>query len=120
MACYEQLCVASYVSLAVLNAGQAMIFTVGLTVMMVMCVTGIRAGTNTLGDFVLINAMMIQLYQPLNFMGMLYREVKQAIIDIEVLFEIINLDPEIADQPGALALSVSKGRLAFEDVHFAY
>ena len=120
MARYERLSVGSYVSLAVLNAGQAVIFTVGLTVMMMMCVAGIRAGTNTLGDFVLINAMMIQLYQPLNFMGMLYREVKQAIIDIEVLFEIINLDPEIADQPGAAPLAVSKGRLAFEDVHFAY
>ncbi len=62
--------------------------------MMVMCVAGIRAGTNTLGDFVLINAMMIQLYQPLNFMGMLYREVKQAIIDIEVMFEIMNSIPK--------------------------
>jgi ATP-binding cassette, subfamily B, heavy metal transporter len=120
MARYEQLSVGSYVSLAVLNAGQAVIFTVGLTVMMVMCVAGIRAGTNTLGDFVLINAMMIQLYQPLNFMGMLYREVKQAIIDIEVLFEIMNLDPEITDRPDAEPLLVTKGRLVFEDVHFAY
>jgi ATP-binding cassette subfamily B protein len=120
MARYEQLSVGSYVSLAVLNAGQAVIFTVGLTVMMVMCVAGIRAGTNTLGDFVLINAMMIQLYQPLNFMGMLYREVKQAVIDIEVLFELLNLDPEIADRPGAQPLVISKGRLVFEDVHFAY
>jgi ATP-binding cassette subfamily B protein len=120
MARYERLSVGSYVSLAVLNAGQAVIFTVGLTVMMVMCVAGIRAGTNTLGDFVLINAMMIQLYQPLNFMGMLYREVKQAIIDIEVLFEIMNLDPEIADLPNAPSLVVAKGRLVFEDVHFAY
>jgi ATP-binding cassette subfamily B protein len=120
MARYERLSVSSYVSLAVLNAGQAVIFTIGLTVMMVMCVAGIRAGTNTLGDFVLINAMMIQLYQPLNFMGMLYREVKQAVIDIEVLFEIMNLDPEIADEPGAPPLVVTKGRLVFEDVHFAY
>ena len=120
MARYEQLSVGSYVSLAVLNAGQAVIFTVGLTVMMVMCVAGIRAGTNTIGDFVLINAMMIQLYQPLNFMGMLYREVKQAIIDIEILFEVLSLDPEIADRPGAQPLVVSKGRLVFENVHFAY
>ena len=120
MARYEQLSVGSYVSLAVLNAGQAMIFTVGLTVMMVMCVAGIRAGTNTIGDFVLINAMMIQLYQPLNFMGMLYREVKQAIIDIEILFEVLGLDPEIVDRPNAPPLVISKGGLVFEDVHFAY
>jgi len=67
----------------VLNAGQAVIFTIGLAAVMVMCAYGIKAGTNTIGDFVMINAMMIQLYQPLNFMGMVYREIKQAVIDIE-------------------------------------
>ena len=83
MARYEQASVQAYVSLAVLNAGQAAIFTVGLTVTMGLCVFGIRAGTHPIGDFVMINAMMIQLYQPLNFMGLVYREIKQAVIDIE-------------------------------------
>ena len=83
---YEQASVKTYTSLAVLNAGQAVIFTAGLTATMVMCATGVRNGTNTVGDFVMVNAMMIQLYQPLNFMGMVYREIKQAVIDIEKMF----------------------------------
>src|SRR3954454_11322442 len=86
---YERASVSSYVSLNVLNAGQAVIFTIGLAVTMVMCAYGVRAGTNTVGDFVMINAMMIQLYQPLNFMGMVYREIKQATIDIETMFNIL-------------------------------
>ena len=73
-------------SLAVLNAGQAVVFTIGLAAAMVLCAYGIERGTNTVGDFVMINAMMIQLYQPLNFMGMVYREIKQAVIDIETMF----------------------------------
>ena len=68
-----------------------------------MCAFGIKAGTNTVGDFVLINAMMIQLYQPLNFMGMVYREIKQAVIDIETMFSILAREPEIKDAPGAHA-----------------
>ena len=120
MARYERLSVGSYVSLAVLNSGQGVIFTIGLTVVMIMCISGIRNGTNTVGDFVLINAMMIQLYQPLNFMGMLYREVKQAIIDIETMFDLLAQNPEIADKPGAPTLTVTTGTVRFEDVHFAY
>ena len=120
MARYEKLSVSSYVSLAVLNSGQGVIFTIGLTVVMVMCISGIRDGSNTIGDFVLINAMMIQLYQPLNFMGMLYREVKQAVIDIETMFSLLNEHPEIKDKPGAPPLKVSAGVVRFEDVHFSY
>ena len=120
MARYEKLSVNSYVSLAVLNSGQGVIFTIGLTLVMVMCIAGIRNGTNTIGDFVLINAMMIQLYQPLNFMGMLYREVKQAVIDIETMFSLLNEHPEIKDKPGAPPLAVSAGVVRFEDVHFSY
>src|ERR1700720_1396457 len=78
---YERNSVKTYTSLAVLNTGQAVIFTAGLTATMVMCAIGVRSGRNTVGDFVMVNAMMIQLYQPLNFMGMVYREIKQAIID---------------------------------------
>jgi len=120
MARYERNSVASYTSLAVLNAGQAAIFTVGLTIVMIMCVSGIREGRNTIGDFVLINAMMIQLYQPLNFMGMFYREVRQAVIDIEAMFHILERKAEIVDKPGARPLVVSDGVVRFENVFFHY
>ena len=117
---YERNSTKSYTSLAVLNAGQAVIFTIGLSIVMLMCVSGIREGRNTVGDFVLINAMMIQLYQPLNFMGMFYREVKQAVIDIEMMFEILGREAEIVDRPNATPLIVAHGTVAFEDVHFHY
>jgi ATP-binding cassette subfamily B protein len=120
MARYERASVEAYVSLAVLNAGQAAIFTLGLTVTMGLCVFGIRDGTHTVGDFVMINAMMIQLYQPLNFMGMVYREIKQAVIDIEAMFTLLGRDPEIKDAPGAKPLKVSAGAIRFEDVSFSY
>src|SRR5215469_8854492 len=102
---YEQASVKTYTSLTLLNAGQAVIFTAGLTATMLMCAVGVRSGRNTVGDFVMINAMMIQLYTPLNFMGMVYREIKQAIIDIEKMFEVISRKPEITDVPGARALA---------------
>src|SRR6476660_7841455 len=86
---YEHNSIKTYTSLAVLNTGQAVIFTLGLTSIMLMCALGVRNGTNTVGDFVLVNAMMIQLYQPLNFMGMVYREIKQAVIDIEKMFGVL-------------------------------
>src|SRR3982751_1186672 len=120
MARYEDASVQAYTSLAVLNAGQAVLFTLGLTAAMVLCVLGIRAGTNTVGDFVMINAMMIQLYQPLNFMGMVYREIKQAVTDIEIMFSILQRKPEIEDRPGATAIAVPKGAIRFESVQFAY
>jgi ATP-binding cassette, subfamily B, heavy metal transporter len=120
MARYEDASVRAYTSLAVLNAGQAVIFTVGLAVTMVMCAFEIKAGTKSVGDFVLINAMMIQLYQPLNFMGMVYREIKQAITDIEIMFSILSREPEIKDVPTAPALKVSSGTIHFENVSFAY
>ncbi|MGY4259192.1 ABC-type transport system involved in Fe-S cluster assembly fused permease/ATPase subunit [Bradyrhizobium sp. USDA 4516] len=117
---YEQASVKTYTSLAVLNTGQAIIFTAGLTATMLMCAFGIRNGTHTVGDFVLINSMMIQLYQPLNFMGMVYREIKQAIIDIEKMFDVLARDPEVRDIPGAKPLAVSSGSVRFEDVRFSY
>jgi ATP-binding cassette, subfamily B, heavy metal transporter len=120
MARYEDASVEAYTSLAVLNAGQAVIFTIGLTAAMVMCAFEIKAGTKTVGDFVLINAMMIQLYQPLNFMGMVYREIKQAVIDIETMFSILSRKPEIADAPDARPLRVTSGAIKFENVAFAY
>ena len=120
MARYEEASVQAYVSLAVLNAGQATIFTVGLAAVMVMCAYGIKEGTNTIGDFVMINAMMIQLYQPLNFMGMVYREIKQAVIDIERMFAILARESEIKDKPGAKPLAIKRGAIRFENVSFAY
>jgi ATP-binding cassette subfamily B protein len=120
MARYEDASVQAYVSLSVLNAGQATIFTIGLAICMVMCAMGIQEGRNTVGDFVMINAMMIQLYQPLNFMGMVYREIKQAVIDIETMFGILARKPEIEDKAGALPLAVTTGAIRFEDVSFAY
>ena len=120
MARYEEASVRAYTSLAVLNAGQAVIFTLGLAAAMAMCAFEIKAGTKTIGDFVLINSMMIQLYQPLNFMGMVYREIKQAVIDIEFMFSILAREPEIKDIPGARPLKVASGNIRFENVCFTY
>jgi len=120
MARYEDASVKAYVSLTVLNAGQAVIFTIGLTAAMALCAYGIERGTNTIGDFVMINAMMIQLYTPLNFMGMVYREIKQAIIDIEIMFSLLARKPEITDKAGARPLQVRAGTIRFENVSFAY
>ena len=120
MARYEDASVRAYVSLAVLNAGQAIVFTLGLAATMVLCAYGIQHGTNTVGDFVMINAMMIQLYQPLNFMGMVYREIKQAVIDIEIMFSMLSRQPEIEDSPDARPLTVRAGAIRFENVSFAY
>jgi ABC-type transport system involved in Fe-S cluster assembly fused permease/ATPase subunit len=117
---YEEASVKAYVSLAVLNAGQAAVFTLGLAATMVLCAYGIEHGTNTVGDFVMINAMMIQLYQPLNFMGLVYREIKQAVIDIEIMFSMLSRKPEIEDKPGAKPLQVHAGTIRFDNVSFAY
>src|SRR6202049_4379024 len=117
---YEQASVKTYTSLALLNTGQASIFTAGLTATMMMCAFGVRSGHNTVGDFVMVNAMMIQLYQPLNFMGMVYREIKQAVIDIEKMFAVLSRNPEIKDVPGASPLIVTSGHVRFDDVRFSY
>jgi ATP-binding cassette subfamily B protein len=117
---YEGAATSTYTSLAVLNAGQAVIFTCGLTAVMVLAVLDVSAGARTVGDFVMVNAMLIQLYIPLNFMGMLYREIKQAITDIEIMFGILARDPEIRDKPGAKPLVVGEGRIRFENVQFGY
>src|SRR4029078_1833216 len=117
---YEHNSIKSYTSLAVLNTGQAVIFTLGLASIMVMCALGVRNGSKTVGDFLLVNAMMIQLYQPLNFMGMVYREIKKGGVDIEKMFDVLSRNPEIKDIPGALPLVVGSGNLRFDDVRFAY
>jgi ATP-binding cassette, subfamily B, heavy metal transporter len=120
MAKFESASTQTYTSLAVLNAGQAVIFSIGMAIVMVLAARDIMAGRASIGSFVLVNAMLVQLYIPLNFMGMLYREIKQALIDIDDMFAIIERNPEIQDKPSARPLQVSEGVVRFEDVHFAY
>jgi ATP-binding cassette, subfamily B, heavy metal transporter len=117
---YEQASLKSYWSLGALNSGQAMIFTVGLTLAMILAARGVMQGTHTIGDFVMINAMLIQLYIPLNFMGMIYREIKQGLVDLETMFTLLEEHPEIDDKPGAKPLVVGGGTIRFEHVSFAY
>ncbi|MBB3018500.1 ATP-binding cassette subfamily B protein [Microvirga lupini] len=117
---YEKASTQTYTSLAVLNAGQAVIFSIGMAIVMVLAARDIMAGNASIGSFVLVNAMLVQLYIPLNFMGMLYREIKQALIDIDDMFQIIDRNPEIQDKPGAMPLQVNQAVVRFEDVHFAY
>jgi ATP-binding cassette subfamily B protein len=120
MARYERAATSTYTSLAVLNAGQAVIFTFGLAAVMLLAVFDVQAGKRTIGDFVMVNTMLIQLYIPLNFMGMLYREIKQAITDIEIMFTILSRNPEIEDRSGAKPLDVREGAVRFDNVRFTY
>jgi ABC-type transport system involved in Fe-S cluster assembly fused permease/ATPase subunit len=120
MARYEGAAIKTWVSLAVLNAGQAIIYSIGLTIVMVMAAREVLASTLTIGDFVMINAVMIQLYMPLNFIGSSYREIKQGLIDVEGMFSILRENAEIADRPGAKAFVAGKGEIKFDNVHFAY
>lgn len=117
---YENATVRTFTSLAWLNAGQAVIFTLGLTGTMVLAAFDVRAGRQSVGGFVMVNAMMIQLYQPLNFLGMIYREIKQAIVDIEAMFAVLVREPEVEDKPGAPPLAIKGGTVRFEDVRFSY
>ncbi|MGI9426919.1 MAG: ABCB family ABC transporter ATP-binding protein/permease [Hyphomicrobiaceae bacterium] len=120
MARYENAAIRTYYSLGILNAGQAIIFTAGMTACMVMAAYGVMAGVHTIGDFVLINALLIQLYMPLNFMGFVYRELRQGLVDLETMFGLLEQNPEIEDKPGAQPLQVKEGAIRFENVSFAY
>jgi ATP-binding cassette subfamily B protein len=120
MARYERAAIRTYTSLGVLNTGQAVIFTIGMVICMLLAARDVTRGTLTVGDFVMINAILIQLYLPLNFMGMVYREIKQGLIDIETMFALLHEWPEIVDRPGAKPLHVTKGEIKFENVSFAY
>ena len=117
---YEGAAVRSQQSLSLLNVGQSAIISVGLALVMGMAAGGIVRGTMTLGDFVLVNTYLLQLYQPLNFFGVVYREIKQSVTDIESMVSLLGVGREVADRPGAPALAVTGGEVRFEDVRFGY
>src|SRR5262249_28492808 len=120
MARYERAAIKTFRSLGVLNAGQMLIFTVGMTACMLLAAQGIAAGTNTVGEFVMINVLLLQLYMPLNFLGMVYRDIKQGLVDLEAMFTLLGERPEIKDRPGAKPLVVTDGEIRFEHVTFTY
>ncbi len=120
MAQYENAAVQSQTSLSILNTGQAAIIAVGVTVLMALSASRVVAGLATVGDVVLINAFILQLYLPLNFLGVLYRELKQSLTDLENLAGLSGLKPEVADAPDARPLALSGGQVRFEHVSFAY
>ncbi|MBL8562161.1 MAG: ABC transporter ATP-binding protein/permease [Gemmobacter sp.] len=117
---YEVAAVKTGQSLAFLNAGQAFIITSGLVIVMVMAAQGVEAGLLTVGDFVMVNAYMIQITMPLNFLGTVYREIRQALVDMGQMFGLLSQPAEITDKPGASMLRVKGGAVRFEDVRFAY
>ena len=120
LARYERASVASRSSLSLLNIGQATIIAIGLGVLMTMAGRGVLAGSTTVGDFVLVNTYLIQLYIPLNFLGFVYREVKQSLTDIESMFKLLRVSADIKDAPGAVPLVPGDGRVEFDAVSFAY
>jgi ABC-type transport system involved in Fe-S cluster assembly fused permease/ATPase subunit len=117
---YEDAAVRSITSLSVVNVGQGGIIAVGLVVLMVMAGQGVVDGTMTIGDFVLVNTYLIQLYLPLNFLGFVYRQIRQSLTDMEDMFRLMDVEREIQDKPGVEPLRCPKGELRFEAVDFGY
>ena len=120
MARYEDAATRTWTSLGWLNFGQGVIFGVGMAAVMALSAWEVTRGTHTIGDFVFVNAMLMQLSVPLNFIGFIYREIRQALTDIEQMFDLLDVRAEVVDRPDAKPLAVSEGRVVFEDVHFAY
>jgi ATP-binding cassette, subfamily B, heavy metal transporter len=122
LARYERAAVRVQVSLNMLNLGQAGIIATGLTVIMLMAARSMAAGEMTIGSFVLINTYLIQLYQPLNFLGMVYMTIKQGLVDMEQMFTLMEVEPEVVDKTGAAPLiaGAAGGEVRFENVHFGY
>ncbi|MDD7969920.1 ABCB family ABC transporter ATP-binding protein/permease [Roseinatronobacter alkalisoli] len=117
---YETAAVATNYSLAFLNFGQAFLITSGLVVVMVMAAIGVQNGALTVGDFVLVNAYMIQITMPLNFLGTVYREIRQALVDMAEMFDLLDQPADVTDAPDARALQVTQGEIRFEQVKFGY
>jgi len=117
---YERAATQVWTSLGWLNFGQALIFGAGTAVMMTISALAVQRGEQTIGDFVFINAMLIQLAIPLNFIGFVYREIRQGLTDIEHMFDLLDVHPEVVDRTGAKELRIERGAIAFRDVHFAY
>ena len=103
-----------------MNVGQGAIIAVGLAAVMILASNGVVAGNMTLGDFVLVNTYLIQLYLPLNFLGFVYRQIRQSLTDMEAMFTLLSVDREIQDAPDAKPLAIAGGAIVFDDVHFAY
>ena len=120
MEAYEKASIKTYTSLALLNSGQAVIFTVALTTCLVMATRDVVSGSHTVGHFAMVNLLMLQLFMPLNFMGMVYREIKQGLTDIENMMDVLDQSPEVADRPGAKDLAVAGGAIRFDQVRFSY
>ena len=120
LARYERAAVRVQVSLNILNIGQTLIITAGLTLIMLMAANGVSDGSMTVGRFVLINTYMMQLYQPLGFLGFVYMTIKQGIVDAEQMFGLLEVGQEITDRPGARTLAAEAGELLFAGVHFGY
>jgi ATP-binding cassette subfamily B protein len=117
---WETAAVRNQTSLAALNAGQAFIIGAGVTGLMLLAANGVVAGSLTLGDLVLVNAFLLQLYLPLNFLGFVYREIKNALADMERMFDLLRQHPDVSDAPGAQPLQIAGGRIEFDCVSFAY
>ncbi|KKB81236.1 metal ABC transporter permease [Devosia soli] len=120
MASYERSAIRIWTSLGWLNFGQAVIFYGGFLIISIMSINGVMAGRLTLGDFVLLNTFLMQIYRPLNFIGFVYRELRQGLTDIEEMFKLLDRDPEIVDKPDAAPLKVTGPVIRFEDVSFHY
>lgn len=120
MAKYEKSATQVWTSLGWLNFGQGLIFGVGTAIIMVMSALAVQRGEQTIGDFVFVNAMLMQLSIPLNFIGFVYREIRQGLTDIEQMFELLEVEAEVVDCPGAKPLVIAQGAIAFKDVHFHY
>ncbi|MFN7091403.1 MAG: ABCB family ABC transporter ATP-binding protein/permease [Allorhizobium sp.] len=120
MAKYEKSATQVWTSLGWLNFGQGLIFGVGTAIIMVMSALAVQRGEQTIGDFVFVNAMLMQLSIPLNFIGFVYREIRQGLTDIEQMFDLLEVQAEVVDGPGATPLAIAQGAIAFKDVHFHY
>ncbi|WEX78468.1 ABC transporter ATP-binding protein/permease [Sinorhizobium numidicum] len=117
---YERAATQVWTSLGWLNFGQALIFGAGTAAMMTISALAVQRGEQTIGDFVFINAMLIQLAIPLNFIGFVYREIRQGLTDIEHMFDLLDVQAEVVDRPDAKELKIERGAIAFRDVYFAY